>query len=96
LVHRNNKLLQEQLNNCKIDSVIVLKKIFLNHYTHTTFLYIYCRLKCQFGEPLHSLVVVGKTHVVEQEFLENFMITKNLKTEDNDNDKNDDNNNNQQ
>ena len=28
----------------------------------------------EFGEPLHSLVMVGKTHLIEDEFLEHFRI----------------------
>lgn len=33
-------------------------------------------LEYEFGEPLHSLVIVGQTHIVEQEFLDTFMLNK--------------------
>lgn len=51
-------------------------------------------MNVKFGEPLHSLVIVGETHIVEKEFLEKFKISEKDVAQSSDNDNNDDNNNN--
>jgi len=51
-------------------------------------------LNVKFGEPLHSLVIVGETHIVEKEFLEKFKISEKDVAQSNDNDNDDDDNNN--